>query len=1167
MALLHTGERRLAEAGPSDNTWGIDLRASDYRASSPHTWRGSNLLGQTLEHVRTTLCENTPPSADIPLPDIAPPLNQPGDTVFEIDPTTKTRFNTVPITEYSHSTVLSAFMNSAPDDHTPEVLLTNVTRGDQSLMSEQGPDLIGGVVTMDDVTFTTLLSLTSGASATYQFRCRALLDTGSPQSFIHQGAFEKMVATGAADESYVRSTPPRSWSGFDSQEPLNTNRQARLTVQVYHNNTSSASLAVWIYIVPNRTMRCPLLLGRDSWMRFHSRSYQTLAPASDDRVFGELTLSHTFDDAYNSATAYIRSCETTNVVHHLVYDGPGMSLTSSPQLVLVNLTRLKGSPALTGHYMVDITTTHDGQYPSEHFVASGRQTIALTGCRDLEHGDSLGTASASLLIVLLEALTQPIGLSDVTAVSEAPATSAASNTSEQPSTELLHRLDDDQHESCFRLWSTVPHHMRQIDFALDAPGWDPGVIDALSATLKEYADIFSSSKLDYGACSLGPFEIKVPPETYPIQSRTYRLNPVLSKQVDAILDSYLAAGLIQHSTSPWSSPLVCVPKQSGGTRITVNYKKLKKVAEISQIAIPRVDEVDTLGGGSVFSVFDLFSGFTQLTIHPDTIPLTALCTPNGLYEWSRMPQGAAGSLAWFVSVMRLVRDGLDNIRMHLDDTIGSDASSMAHVATLATFFARLRLHNLKLSPNKSQIGAARVDFLGHVISQDGVRPNDDKVAALAHITMPQDIKQLRSLLGGLSYYRKFSPNMAKRVRSITSLLKKRAVFDFTPPMKAAVHALLAELAAPTKLVFPDWDAVIDKSRPSRLHCDASTDGLGATLEQEQPDGSIRPIVYISRATLSNEQNWTPMELEAGCVVWSVRRLRRYLFSAIFLIFTDHECLQQISKIGESKPGIQRWMEFLSAYNYRLSYRRGRDNANADFLPRLPIPPTAEDISGSSALTDPDDLGVYLIRACGYTTPSCPIPGVGLGGLTPPSDDNLGTGWNPSPTWILGGLPLTKDDFRKHRAPMALRRRAGPTADASAYTINGPYLSYAINDQLEPPRPTRAGRTRSRTAILAGHTPLRPDYYRAARSGFAASAAPALPPKTQPCSSPLPQSDRLGSTTPLGRPGLCRPLPTQNPQIDTTPPAPHTYPEDDTYAATKQLSDTLLSYSHREWDKA
>ena len=323
-----------------------------------------------------------------------------------------------------------------------------------------------------------------------------------------------------------------------------------------------------------------------------------------------------------------------------------------------------------------------------------------------------------------------------------------------------------------------------MDFALDAAGWGPTALDALSTTLTIFADVFSSSKLDYGECSLRPFEIKVPPGTQPIQSRPYRLNPVLSKQVDAILDSYFAAGLIQHSASPWSSPLVCVPKKSGGIRITVNYQKLNKVTEIPQIAIPRVDEMlDTLGDGSVFSVFDLFSGFTQLTIHSDTIPLTAFCTPNGLYGWLRTPQGTTGAPAWFVSVMRLVTAGLDNIRMYLDDAIGSDDCPLHHAATLATFFTRLHLHKPKLSPDKSRIGAARVDFLGHVISADGVRPNDDRVAALTRMPMPTNIKQLRSLLGGLSYYRKFRPNMAPHIRPITALLKKGAAFDFTSAME------------------------------------------------------------------------------------------------------------------------------------------------------------------------------------------------------------------------------------------------------------------------------------------------------------------------------------------------------------------------------------------------
>ena len=382
--------------------------------------------------------------------------------------------------------------------------------------------------------------------------------------------------------------------------------------------------------------------------------------------------------------------------------------------------------------------------------------------------------------------------------------------------------------------------------------------------------------------------------------------------------------------------------------------------------------------------------------------------------------------------------------------------------------------------------------------------------------MPSDIKQLRSLLGGLTYYRKFLPNMARLIHPIAALLKKGAAFDFTSAMEDTIRSLLAELAAPPIFVFPDWDAVIDPSCPFRLHCDASTAGLGATLEQEQPDGSIRPTVSISRATLDNEQNWTPMELEAGCVVWSIRRLRRYLLGVYFLVFTDHQCLQQICKTGETKPRIQRWMKFLSAYNFRLSYRRGQENDNADFLSRLPLPPIAEGISGASALTDPDDLGVYLICACGFTTPTCPVSGVGLGGLTPSPchapDAVLGGLTYPPDSPALGGLPPTLDDFRTHRSPMPPTHMTARPRRSSATLPQTPFATYAISAPNDAPRPTR--RTRSQTAILDGSAPSRPDYRTAAHSGFATSAASAPPPLR---TSPPPRSARLGSTTSPGRP--------------------------------------------------
>ena len=189
-------------------------------------------------------------------------------------------------------------------------------------------------------------------------------------------------------------------------------------------------------------------------MRFHPRSYQTLSPQPDGRIFGELTLS-IGDDNLGSAAAYIRDRASSDTVYHLVYDGLGVSLTNSPQLIPVNLVRRDGSPALTGHYMVDLPPTLHSSDPSERFVSSGRQIIPLTGYQDLEPGDVLDTASSPLLRVPLEALTLHNIPTDVSALTESPNTpaspslTAASNFPDEPPPELLNRLRHNQANHLF----------------------------------------------------------------------------------------------------------------------------------------------------------------------------------------------------------------------------------------------------------------------------------------------------------------------------------------------------------------------------------------------------------------------------------------------------------------------------------------------------------------------------------------------------------------------------------------------------------------------------------------------------------------------------------------------------------------------------------------------
>ena len=263
----------------------------------------------------------------------------------------------------------------------------------------------------------------------------------------------------------------------------------------------------------------------------------------------------------------------------------------------------------------------------------------------------------------------------------------------------------------------------------------------------------------------------------------------------------------------------------------------------------------SLGKGRVFSLFDLVFSFHQITAHKDTVPLTAFCTPTGLYECLAMPQGSSASLGWFVKVIHEVIKGLAEVAAHLDVVIVLDSDPTAHVKTVRALFERLRKHNLKLSPSKARLGATDATFLGHSISPASIRPNADKASAMIKMTMPKNLNQVRALMGGGGYYRKFLPNLS--TDPLTALPRKGVKYVFTPAMEVIVRQILAELAAPPVLVFPDWDAVADGSRPSHVYCDTCTNGFGAALEQEQPGGSVRPISYVSLAALDSERHWTP----------------------------------------------------------------------------------------------------------------------------------------------------------------------------------------------------------------------------------------------------------------------------------------------------------------------
>ncbi|CAM9342467.1 unnamed protein product, partial [Sphacelaria rigidula] len=208
-------------------------------------------------------------------------------------------------------------------------------------------------------------------------------------------------------------------------------------------------------------------------------------------------------------------------------------------------------------------------------------------------------------------------------------------------------------------------------------------------------------------------------------------------------------------------------KKNGKIRLTVNYQRLNAVTAVPRIPLPRIDEIiHSLGRGKLFSTFDMQPGYHQLVMDPDSIEMTALCTPSGLYEWLVTPQGASGAPGAFRRVMFRVTDGLPNCKIYLADAVVQDINPKGHVEQLAVLFGRFEQHNLKLSPSKSQIGATTITFLGHCITPEGRSPTLDKGSALAKMPMPEHVPQLRSLLGGLSYHPQYLPNLARTLKPL-----------------------------------------------------------------------------------------------------------------------------------------------------------------------------------------------------------------------------------------------------------------------------------------------------------------------------------------------------------------------------------------------------------------
>ncbi|XP_061883310.1 uncharacterized protein K02A2.6-like isoform X1 [Entelurus aequoreus] len=457
-------------------------------------------------------------------------------------------------------------------------------------------------------------------------------------------------------------------------------------------------------------------------------------------------------------------------------------------------------------------------------------------------------------------------------------------------------------------------------------------------TLQRYSDVF---KDELGTLKGMTVKLHVDPEATPRFFKPRAVPYAMKGKVEEELERLQKLGIIKPvQFSRWAAPIVPVLKEDKTARICGDYKvTVNQVSKLEEYPLPRIDDLfATLAGGKLFTKLDMSQAYQQLLLDEDSKEYVTINTHKGLFKYNRLVFGVASSPAIFQRTMDTLLQGIPHVAVYLDDILVTGATEVEHLANLEEVLKRLSEAGLRLKRSKCVFLAPSVTYLGHRITAQGLCPVEDKVRAIKEAPNPKCITELRSFLGMVNYYGKFLPDLSKVLAPLYKLLHNDTKWQWCEEQEAAFKEVKELLHSATLLVHYDPDKQIT------LSCDASPYGVGAVLSHVMEDGSEKPVGFASRTLTKAEQGYSQLDKEGLAIVFAVKRFHQYLYGRAFKIYTDHKPLMSLFSETKCIPPlasarIQRWALTLSAYQYAIEYRAGKDNANADALSRLPLPDT------------------------------------------------------------------------------------------------------------------------------------------------------------------------------------------------------------------------------------